>query len=132
MAPDLFKCTIGASGVYDLPLMHDDGDVPKWVYGKDYLSDAIGNDELNLKTFSPSYNVDRLKVPVLLIHGSADEADERTPISQAESLEKALKANKNPYETLYIDNEYHCFIKEGNRLKAMETIVEFLNEHIGS
>ena len=66
------------------------------------------------------------------LHGSADEADERTPISQAESLEKALKANKNPYETLYIDNEYHCFIKEGNRLKAMETIVEFLNEHIGS
>jgi len=129
LAPDLFKCTIGASGVYDLPLMHEDGDIPKWVYGKDYLSDAIGHDELNLKTFSPSYNVDRLKIPVLLIHGSADE---RTPISQAESLEKALKANKHPYQTLYIDNEYHGFVKESNRLKAMETVVEFLNEHIGS
>jgi dipeptidyl aminopeptidase/acylaminoacyl peptidase len=129
LAPNLFKCTIGASGVYDLPLMHESGDIPKWVYGNEYLSKAIGNNELDLKAFSPSYNVDRLKIPVLLIHGGADK---RTPIAQAISLEKALKAQKHQYKTLYIDNEYHGFVKESNRLKAMETIIQFLDEHIGS
>jgi len=129
LAPNLFKCTIGASGVYDLPLMHDDGDVPEWVYGEDYLSDVIGNEELNLKNFSPSYNVDKLKAPVLLIHGGADE---RTPISQAESLEEALKAKDHPYSTFYVDNEYHGFVEESNRLKAFQKIIEFLNDHIGS
>lgn len=129
LAPNLFKCTVGASGVYDLALMYDDGDIPKWVYGKNYLSAAIGNREVDLKSFSPSYNVDKLKIPVLLIHGGADE---RTPISQAESLEKALKSKNHPYQTFYVDNEYHGFVDENNRLKAFENILKFLNEHIGS
>jgi len=44
--PNLFNCAIGVSGIYDLLLMHDDGDIPRRVYGEKYLSGVIGNDEL--------------------------------------------------------------------------------------
>ncbi len=96
---------------------------------KFHLMEKSSRLELYLQAFSPGYNVAQLKVPVVLIHGTADE---RTPISQAESLVEALENKKHSHKTLFIDNEYHGFVDEGNRLKAFRAIIEFLNEHIGS
>ncbi|WP_394174033.1 alpha/beta hydrolase family protein [Thalassotalea litorea] len=127
--PDMFKCTIGSSGVYDLKMMHSKGDIPGGLYGSTYLNEAVGQSPEILQNQSPVNLVSQLKAPVLLIHGSADV---RTPIEQAEALEEKLIEHNIPYEKLYIDNEYHGFIVEENRLKAAETIVNFLDKHIGS
>ncbi|QDP00673.1 alpha/beta hydrolase family protein [Thalassotalea sp. PS06] len=127
--PDMFKCTIGSSGVYDLKMMHSKGDIPGGLYGPTYLNEAVGQSPEVLKNQSPVNLVSQLKAPVLLIHGSADV---RTPIEQAEALEDKLNEHNHPYEKLYIDNEYHGFIVEENRLKAAEAIVNFLDKHIGS
>ena len=130
LEPDLYKCVIGASGVYDLDMLFKLGDVPESLYGTSYLNEVLGGeDHATIKEYSPVHNVQKLKAPVLIVHGSADE---RTPIEQAEVLEDALKQKGHKYKTLYIDNEYHGFIVPENRLKATEAIVEFLNEHIGA
>ncbi|QDP01154.1 alpha/beta hydrolase family protein [Thalassotalea sp. PS06] len=126
--PDMFKCTIGVSGVYDLIKMRDDGDIPDSLWGGDYLDEVLGNDVDTLKLNSPVNHVDKLNAPVLLIHGSADK---RIPMDQTERLEEALKEKGHSVKTLYIDNEYHGFVKQENRLKASIAVVEFLNEHIG-
>ncbi|MDN3652142.1 S9 family peptidase [Thalassotalea ponticola] len=130
LAPDLYECVIGASGVYDLEMMFTDGDTPGHPYGRHYLNKVLGGiDHETIKPFSPVHNVDQLKAPILLIHGSADE---RTPISQAEALEKALRDKKHPYKTLYIDNEYHGFITPEHRVTTLQTMLDFIKEHIGS
>jgi dipeptidyl aminopeptidase/acylaminoacyl peptidase len=126
--PDLYKCTIGVSGVYDLPLMYEDGDIPSSLWGTKFLDKVLGGKNEGLLKFSPVHQISRLKAPVLIIHGTADL---RTPISQADSLIDVLEAKNHDYKKLIVDDEYHGFINEGNRLDALNSIVSFLDEHIG-
>ncbi len=43
--PDLYKCAIGAAGIYDLRMMFKRGDIPTTVFGRNYLKMALGEDE---------------------------------------------------------------------------------------
>ena len=125
--PDMFKCAIGVVGVYDLPLMFEEGDVAESRSGQRYLTQVLGTDETRLKAYSPSYNIDKLKAPVLIVHGGDDE---RAPIEQAESLVDALKKAKHPYEYMLLENEGHGFYKPEHRADYYRRVLAFLDEHL--
>ncbi|MEQ3512203.1 S9 family peptidase [Pseudoalteromonas sp. BZB3] len=125
--PDMFKCAIGVVGVYDLPLMFEEGDVAERNSGQRYLTQVLGTDEAKLKAYSPSYNIDKLKAPVLIVHGGDDE---RAPIEQAESLVDALKKAKHPYEYMLLENEGHGFYKPEHRADYYKRVLAFLDEHL--
>lgn len=127
LEPDMFKCVIGLMGVYDLPLMYEEGDTQERRSGINYLKTVIGTDEVQLRAFSPVYNIDKLKAPVLIVHGGEDE---RAPIEQAESLEAALKKAKHPYEITIIDDEGHGFYKEEHRTLYYKKVLAFLDKHL--
>ncbi|AVI66217.1 peptidase S9 [Shewanella sp. WE21] len=127
LAPDMFKCAIGMAGVYDLPLWKDDSDVANSSSGSSYQADVLGNNLETLKAMSPSYNVNKLKANLLLVHGGDDE---RTPITQLESLEKALKAHNYPYQKLVMDNEGHGFYNDEHRAKYYEQMLGFLKTNL--
>lgn len=125
--PDMFKCAIGVVGVYDLPLMFEEGDVAERSSGQRYLTQVLGTNEAKLKAYSPSYNIDKLKAPVLIVHGGDDE---RAPIEQAESLIDALKKAKHPYEYMLLENEGHGFYKPEHRAEYYKRVLAFLDEHL--
>lgn len=125
--PDMFKCAIGVVGVYDLPMMFDEGDVSEVDRGQKFLAKILGTDEAKLKAYSPSYNIDKLKAPVLIVHGGDDE---RAPIEQAESLIDALKKAKHPHEYMLLENEGHGFYKPEHRTKYYKRVLAFLDEHL--
>ncbi len=125
--PEMFKCAIGLMGVYDLPLMYEEGDTQAHSRGVNYLKKVIGTDEKELKAFSPTYNIEKLKAPVLIVHGGEDE---RAPIEQAESLEAALKKAKHPFEIIILDDEGHGFYKEEHRTLYYKKVLAFLDEHL--
>ncbi|CAH9065730.1 Dipeptidyl aminopeptidase BIII [Pseudoalteromonas holothuriae] len=127
VAPDMFKCAIGVVGIYDLPLMFEEGDIALRQSGTNYLTQVLGKDTSKLKAFSPSYNTMKLKAPVLIVHGGEDD---RAPIEQAESLIKALKAAKHPHEYMLLDDEGHGFYKPKHRAQYYETVMAFLEEHM--
>ncbi|MBY5921857.1 alpha/beta hydrolase family protein [Ferrimonas balearica] len=127
LEPDLFACAIGFMGVYDLPLMFEEGDVPDSQYGENYLQRVLGEDMAQLKAFSPVYQVEKLKAPVLLIHG---DKDERAPIEHAERLKAALEARKHPVQYVAMDKEGHVFYNEQNRAEIYETLLGFLETHL--
>lgn len=127
LAPDMFKCAIGMAGIYDLPLWKDDSDVANSASGSSYQADVLGNNLETLKAMSPSYNVNKLKANLLLVHGGDDE---RTPITQLESLEKALKAHDYPYKKLVMDNEGHGFYNDEHRAKYYEQMLSFLKTNL--
>jgi dipeptidyl aminopeptidase/acylaminoacyl peptidase len=124
LEPDMFKCAIGFAGIYDLPLMFKKGDIAARVAGKSYLKQVLGQDESILKAMSPSYNTDKLKAKLLLVHGGDDE---RAPIEQLESLEDALKARQYPYEKLVMDDEGHGFYNDDHRAKYYQKMLDFLD-----
>ncbi|MBQ4862121.1 S9 family peptidase [Pseudoalteromonas sp. MMG013] len=125
--PDLFKCAIGVVGVYDLPLTFKEGDVAGRKTGRSYLARVLGDDQQQLKDFSPSHNIEKLKAPVLIVHGGEDK---RAPIEQAESLIEALEKAKHPYQFMLLESEGHGFYKAKHRAQYYERILAFLDAHL--
>jgi dipeptidyl aminopeptidase/acylaminoacyl peptidase len=124
--PNLFRCAIGASGVYDLNIMKRQGDINDTASGRNYLKEILKDDTQWLTQRSPTQLAAQIKAPVLLIHGGADE---RTPPSHANAMRAALTKAGNPPEWLYKPNEGHGFFDDKNRLEAYQAILNFLDKH---
>ncbi|MET1254346.1 alpha/beta hydrolase family protein [Aliikangiella maris] len=127
--PDLYKCTIGSVGVYDLPMMFEEGDIADSRSGLNYLKKVLGTNVDDQKARSPVYNVDKIKANILLIHGKQDE---RVPIEQAEALMDALDDIDKKYEWLKLVNEGHGYYDVKSRIKVYRKIIDFLDRNIGS
>ncbi|WP_191621138.1 alpha/beta hydrolase family protein [Marinihelvus fidelis] len=126
--PQLYQCAIGSMGVYNLPMMFKEGDIPDRASGLAYLKQALGEDQADLQERSPAYNADRIEADILLIHGARDE---RAPIEQAESLKSALDDAGKSYQWLEIGDEAHGYYDEDNRLAVYEKVLTFLDANIG-
>lgn len=127
LAPDMYKCAIGTAGVYDLEEMHDSGDIPQSYLGGAYLQQVLGNDVESMKKMSPTYNVDKLKAAILLLHG---EEDERAPMEQFYAMENALKKANYPYEKKIWDKSGHGFYTPESRAIYYDTMLSFIKKHL--
>jgi dienelactone hydrolase len=126
LAPDLIRCVVGYSGVYDLLMMKRKGDVPDSRQGIAFLNVALGDDENVLRRQSPAFNADKIRAKVLLIHGKRDE---RAPIEQADEMRDALTKAGNAPAWLVEAHETHGFYDEGARERMYGTLVAFLKEN---
>jgi dipeptidyl aminopeptidase/acylaminoacyl peptidase len=127
--PDLFKCAVGMSGVYDLPLMFDRGDIKDLKAGVRYLNDVLGSDEADLRDRSPVFNAGKIKAAVMLIHGKQDE---RAPFEHAKRMRDALeKVGKAPV-WISEGGEEHGIFNEAHRVHVYERMLEFFAKHIGT
>jgi len=125
--PDLYACAIVYVGVYDLEMMLSKGDIPETQSGRNYLDQALGTDLQSIRERSPINSVDRLKAPVLIIHGAKDR---RVPIEQAEALRSRLDDLNKEYEWLVKSGEGHGFYDKANRIELYEAVLKFLDQHL--
>jgi dipeptidyl aminopeptidase/acylaminoacyl peptidase len=123
--PDLYQCTIGFVGVYDIDLFTTVGDIPERDSGLNYLAYVLPNGE-NKYDQSPVHNVDKIKVPVFIIQG---EEDRRVPKDHAFALRDELKKQNKPYEWMMKSGEGHGFFKPENNVDRWTQMIEFLNKH---
>lgn len=126
LAPDLYRCAVGYSGIYDLTLMDNLGDISESRLGRGYLHRVLGEDAAALRVASPVYNVDKLQAKVMLIHGKKDR---RAPIEHAERLRDQLIAAGKPPLWLVEPREAHGFYDEDARLRMYTQLVAFLEEN---
>jgi acylaminoacyl-peptidase len=126
--PDLYKCTVGFVGVFDLNLMYTDGDIPQRKSGINYLEMAIGRDQQRLDAQSPIKHLDKLKAPVFIIHGKEDQ---RVPIIHADRLRAELEKRNHPFEWLVKEKEGHGFYKPENNVERWEKMLAFFDKYIG-
>lgn len=125
--PDLYRCTVGYVGVYDLPKHYTMGDIRESQSGRAFLKEWVG-DPAQLAAVSPNLQADRIKVPVFLAAGGEDE---RTPSRHTKLMEQALIKAGKPVETLYFASEGHGFYKREHRKEFYTRLVGFLDRHIG-
>ncbi|MFD2631274.1 alpha/beta hydrolase family protein [Idiomarina piscisalsi] len=124
--PNLYQCAVGYVGVYSLPLMYEDGDIPDSDSGIKYLREVIGNDDSELRENSPVYQADKVEVPVFLVHGSEDV---RVPMSHFEQLTEAFDKHGVEYKTL-VREEGHGFQKEENKFELYPKLIKFFEKHL--
>ena len=127
--PTKYKCTIGYVGVYSLPLMFKDGDIPEREEGRNFLARVLPESLNEQQVQSPAYNVDKIRIPVMLVQGAKDE---RVPISQYNLLKDNLaKAGRPPEVTIVEDKEGHGFYDFDNQVELYTAMEAFLDKHIG-
>ena len=80
-----------------------------------------------LRAISPLGRVDRIRAPLMVVHGRNDP---RVPYTEAEQIVKALRARNSPVEYTLFDDEGHGVVKLNNRLALYPKIVEFLERHM--
>ncbi|MEE2002672.1 S9 family peptidase [Alkalimonas sp. MEB108] len=127
--PDLYQCTVGFVGLYDLNTMFEVGDIPQRQSGINYLELVLGRDKAQLDAQSPQMHLDKLKAPVFLIHGAEDR---RTPLSHATGLRAELDKRNHPYEWLVKEREGHGFYNPENEVERWQRMLAFFERYIGT
>lgn len=80
-----------------------------------------------LASVSPIHKVDRIKTPLLVIHG---ENDPRVPVSEARQIAAAITARGGIVDTLIFPDEGHGTSKRANVLKSYRMQVDFFDTHL--
>jgi len=88
---------------------------------------SLENDREFLEEISPINKVDRIRAPLLVIHGANDP---RVPIGEAEQMVSRLRGLGRTVEFLRLEDEGHQIAKLHNKLVAYPLVVDFLRRHL--
>jgi dipeptidyl aminopeptidase/acylaminoacyl peptidase len=80
-----------------------------------------------LERISPLHRADRIRAPLMVIHGANDP---RVPVGEAEQIVAAVRAHEVPCEYLRYEDEGHGLVKLSNRIPAYTAIARFLDRHL--
>lgn len=128
--PTKYRCAVGYVGVYSLPLMKTDGDIPESRSGRNYLDRVLPETLAGQQAQSALYNIEKINIPVMLVQGGKDQ---RVPPSQYRALKGALaKAGKPIEEDVLEPKEAHGFYDFDNQVNLYSKMQAFFDRHIGS
>jgi dipeptidyl aminopeptidase/acylaminoacyl peptidase len=126
--PAMFKCSVGYAGRYDMATRYDEERIKGEKQATNYLIKTMGNDPAMMAAQSPARQADKIKLPVLLIHGNTDKS---TALGQAELMRDALTKAGRPPEWVLVKDEGHGFYDREHRKELYQKLEQFLGKHIG-
>jgi dipeptidyl aminopeptidase/acylaminoacyl peptidase len=132
LTPDLYACAVSVAGISDLPEMLKR---EERLYGKDswtasFWASRIGqNDGGRLAATSPARLADRVKAPILLMHGKNDTT---VPIEQSELMRDALARAGKPVTFVAFDGDDHYMEFGYSRIQMLTELEKFLKANIGN
>ena len=128
--PDTFCCAISVVGPSNLIILIKNIP-PYWKSHLENLIKRVGDPETEeefLKSRSPLYKVDQIKIPVLIAQGANDPRVKR---SESEQIVQAMEKRGIYYEYLLFPDEGHGFTKPENRIKFYAIAEKFLARFLG-
>lgn len=128
--PDVFKCAIDVVGPSSIITLIENIP-PYWSTFLANFKKRVGDPETEdafLKSRSPLFHVDNIKIPVLIAQGANDP---RVKQSESEQIVEAMKNKGLEYEYLLFEDEGHGFVKPENRIKFYSQAEKFLKKHLG-
>ncbi|MES2152281.1 MAG: S9 family peptidase [Pseudomonadota bacterium] len=126
--PGMFKCSVGHSGRYNMASKYQQEGIKGDTKSTNFLIKTMGDDPALLASSSPTNNADKIKIPVLLVHGKKDKT---TALDQAEDMRDALVKAGNPPEWMLVAKEDHGFYHPENHKAFYERLEVFLAKHLG-
>lgn len=124
--PELYRCAVGLSGVYDLEAMDKYGDIRSRRAGLQYLNEVLGS-PAKRRARSPVHQTGRIRAAVMLIHGALDR---RAPLEHAKRLHDALQSAGRNVEMHVEHNQGHGIFGKEERRNAYAAILAFLDKHL--
>ncbi|WP_273844520.1 S9 family peptidase [Rubrobacter calidifluminis] len=128
--PDLFRCAVDIVGPSNLITLINTIP-PYWKPLISTFTERVGNpktEEEFLKSRSPLFRAQDIKIPLLIAQGANDPRVKR---AESEQIVSALKENGVEHEYLLFEDEGHGFARPENRLKFYAAAERFLARHLG-
>jgi len=126
--PDLWAAGIDIVGIANLvTFLENTGSYRRALREAEYGS--LSEHRAMLEQISPIHRVERIRAPLLVIHGANDP---RVPLSEAEQIVGRLSELGRSVELLVFDDEGHGLVKLVNRRVAYRAVADFLDQHLGS
>jgi dipeptidyl aminopeptidase/acylaminoacyl peptidase len=129
--PELYSCAVSISGVSDLPALLRE-EVP--IY-EGTISNSMsewkmrigGPNDSNLAAKSPINSVKAIKVPILIVYGTADSV---VPNAQSEKMVAALKAAGKSVSVAILAGEDHWLSRTETRVQVLKELDAFLGKNL--
>jgi dipeptidyl aminopeptidase/acylaminoacyl peptidase len=122
---DLFKAAVSHAGISNIASYWGEG---YWGYtysaGASAGSYPWNNPELYIKQ-SPLFNADKIKTPLLLLHGTADT---NVPIGESIQMYTALKLLGKPVEFIQVEGENHAIYDYKKRIEWNNAIYSWFTK----
>jgi len=124
--PDLWAAGVDLVGISNfVTFLENTGPWRRHLREAEYGS--LENDREFLEAISPINKVDRIRAPLLVIHGANDP---RVPIGETEQMVARLRALGRTVEFLRLEDEGHQIAKLKNKLQAYPMAADFLKRHL--
>lgn len=127
--PEVYRCAVDLVGPSNL-LTLIRAIPPYWEPMKRIFDLRVGDAEKEpefLKSRSPLFSADRIRIPLLIAQGANDP---RVKQAESERIVDVLRAKGKPVEYLLFPDEGHGFAKPENRLKFYAAAEDFLSRHL--
>ncbi len=128
-SPERFRCAVSFAGVSDLRKLLVNA--RNFIDSERLTSKIVGKlrgwKEVN--DISPMTNVDKISIPLLLVHG---DEDSRVAVKQSRDLVKKLAAAKADYRYVEQEGGDHHLSLESHRLEFFRLMTAFLKKHLES
>ena len=121
--PDLYRCAVSIAGVANL--RREVNDFGGYLFGGRYRDDWQRMTP-NFPAVSPINAIDRIKVPLLLIHGKKDIT---VDFGQSNSMHGRMKDAGKQVELVALPQADHHFTREADRTVLLQSIETFLTMH---
>ncbi len=133
LTPELYRCVASIAGVTDLTaLLRSERNrygVKSETY--EYWVKQIGDPERDaqrIAAVSPVQLVERIKAPILLVHGKDDDI---VPFTQSEVLKNALDKSGRRTELVVLEDEGHSGWKPASLRRVLDVVQKFVSARIG-
>jgi dipeptidyl aminopeptidase/acylaminoacyl peptidase len=133
LTPDRYACAVSVAGISDLDMFVRDqsSQARRGDDSVDYMLKSIGDREegrAHLREVSPINLVDRVRAPVLLIHGADDTV---VPIAQSRNMEQRLRASGKNVRLVTLQHDDHWLSDSATRTQMLTELETFLAQNIG-
>ncbi|GIF07526.1 S9 family peptidase [Actinoplanes siamensis] len=124
--PDLFDVGVDVCGMSDFATFYEHTE--PWIAAAaiSKYGDPVADAAL-LRDLSPIHRIDRLRAPLLVVHG---ENDTNVPVVEAEQVVAALATRGVPHRYLLFPGEGHELLRRSSRAAYLRETIAWLTTHL--
>ena len=119
--PDLYKCSVAFAPVTSMLSLFND--FKKFVGLRERYMPYIRSEESSLSDISPHSNIDKINVPVLLVHGTEDRS---VDYKHGKMFAKRMKRKKKDIRFITLEDGDHHLSLQKHRVKFLQEMEKFL------
>ncbi|GGK80785.1 S9 family peptidase [Mangrovihabitans endophyticus] len=124
--PDMFAVGVDVCGMSNFATFYEHTE--PWIASAavSKYGDPVADAAL-LRDLSPITRIDRLRTPLMVVHG---ENDSNVPVVEAEQVVAALRERGVPHRYLLFPGEGHELLHRGARAEFLRETVQWLSNHL--